>query len=182
MTENRICLGCKGSKVTVQEAFDYHLDRGADGTPLSTSRIKHYPCTERPCLSCNGKGEFAPLDIQGIANAIKGRNPRKLCSKRPDDKRAYYVWRLARFHGGADVTMPMGASMDVRNDPFHYELDVMADSVARAVFGTDLAAAHRWGRAFGTIDRDLPGLPDSAYSGGRVVDCDKPAEEQAELF
>jgi hypothetical protein len=33
----------------------------------------------------------------------------------------------------------------------------------------------------GVIDRDMPGLPDSAYSGGRVADADKPFEEGAEL-
>ncbi len=26
------------------------------------------------------------------------------------EKRAYFVWRLARFHGGADVTLPITAT------------------------------------------------------------------------
>lgn len=181
-SETRTCLGCKGSKITVQEAFTYHHDRDAQGAPLLGSRVTNYPRTERPCLSCNGRGNFPALDCDAIAKAIKGRDPRKLCSKRPVDARAYYVWRMARFHGGADVTMPMGASMDVRNDPFRVELDTMADTVARMVFKTDLAGAHRWGRVLGMIDRDMPGLPDSAYSGGRVADKDKPIEEQAELI
>jgi len=139
-----------------------------------------HPARTYKCPYCDGAGTFPPVDIAAIATAIKGR--KGLCSKRPADSRAYYVWRMARFHGGADVTLPMTATFDVAGDPFRTELDIIADAVAKRVFGTDLAGVHRWGRAMGTLDRDMPGLPDSAYSGGRVADCDKPEEEQAELF
>ena len=175
--ESRACQRCNGSKVNITEAWTYHE---RDSAGQLTGRSRDYPRTVRPCYACNGAGEFQPLDVPAIIAAIKGR--KGLCSKRPADKRAYYVWRMARFHGGADVTMPMGASMDCAADPFRAELDTLADAVAKRVFGTDLAAAHRWGRAMGTIDRDMPGLPDSAYPGGRVADSDKPIEEQAELF
>jgi hypothetical protein len=180
MTETRTCLRCNGSKVRVQEAFDYRLDRDASGAPLPDSRVQHYPRKVYTCMPCNGAGAFTTPDLDAILAAVKGR--KGLCSKRPADTRAYYVWRMARFHGGADVTMPMSASMDVSGDPFRVELDAIADAVAKRVFGTDLAAAHRWGRVLGHIDRDMPGLPDSAYPGGRVADADKPIEEQSELL
>jgi len=60
-------------------------------------------------------------------------------------------------------------------------LDLLADAVAKQVYGTDMAAAHRWGRSLGYVQEDVPGLPDSAYPGGRVADEDKPAEETEEL-
>ena len=133
------------------------------------------------CLSCDGRGYFLPPDPAAIVAACLGRKG-KLASKRPADDRAYYVWRMARFHGGADVTLPMSAQLGVRNDPFALVLDTYADALAQRVYGTCLAGAHRWGRALGHLDRDMPGLPDSAYSGGRVADADKPEEEAAELI
>lgn len=166
MTDNRTCDSCKGSGQYIREAFSY------EG--------KDYPRYVRACLSCNGAGTLPTPDVQSIIKAIKGR--KGLCSKRPKDGRAYYVWRMARFHGGADVTMPIGAMTEIHGDPWRPELDKIADRVARKVFGSDLAAAHRWGRALGHIDRDMPGLPDSAYMGGRVADADKPLEEALELL
>jgi hypothetical protein len=97
-------------------------------------------------------------------------------------RRAYYVWRLARFHGGADVTMPMTADMMNAGDPFKTVLDQLSDVVAQKVFGTHMAAANRWGRALGFSRGDRPGLPDSAYEGGPVVtEGVKPAFEALEL-
>jgi hypothetical protein len=174
MTETRPCLTCKGEKILVSKAF-------------TSLEGKHYPERRSQCYACRGAGEFMAPDIEAILAAIKGK--KGLRSSRPVDKRdapgsarPYYVWRMARFHGGADVTMPMCASMDVGGDPFRVELDAIADSVARRVYGSDLAAAHRWGRAFGYLDRDMPGLPSSAYSGGMVHDGNKPDEEAAELI
>jgi hypothetical protein len=134
---------------------------------------------KQECYSCDGKGHFAALDVDSIVTAIIGRKGLK--SKRPDDSRAYYVWRMARFHGGKDVTLPMMASLDVRGDPYRNELDAISEHVAKKVFGTDMAGAHRWGRALGMISQDMPGLPDSAYSGGKVADENKPEEEALEL-
>lgn len=133
-----------------------------------------------PCLTCSGKGMVEAPDGLAILKQVLGR--KGLRSKRPSDPRAYYVWRLARFHGGADVTMPALASMLIWGDPYRAELDELAEAVARAVFGTDLAAAHRWGQALGWFDRELPGLPATAYRGGPVLQRpDKPEEERAEL-
>ena len=90
---------------------------------------------------------------------------------------------MARFHGGADVTMPVCASMDVAGDPFVDVLDIIADRVAQRVYGTDKAAAYRWGSALFGSDMKVPdGMPASAYSCGPVVlDGDKPEEEMMEL-
>ena len=134
----------------------------------------------RECHACQGTRTFHPPDQRELLAAVTGRNG--LRSKRPADTRAYYVWRMARFHGGADVTLPMAASMDVRGDPFREELDLIAEAAAKRFFGTDLAGAHRWGRALGALDRDMPGLPASAYEHGPVADRDKPEEEDAELL
>ncbi len=169
--ESRTCLGCEGSGRNVQEAFTF--------TDQETGRSTDYPRRVRRCYGCNGSGTFPPLDEIAIRTTIMGR--RGLRSTRPKDPRAYYVWRNARFSGGADVTMPMQAASEVRHDPFKPELDALADTVAREVFGTDIAAAHRWGRALGYLDRDVDSLPLSAYEGGPVTDEDKPDEEAAEL-
>jgi len=178
VSEMRVCPACKGTKVRITEAWTYH-ERDANG--VATGRTKDYARRVDPCYACDSKGEFPKPDVAAIIEAIRGRGGKGLRSKRPDNRRAYYVWRLARFHGGADVTMPMTATMDNSSDPWLKELDSLADAVARRVFGTDLAAANRWGNALGYLDRNLPGLPDSAYSGGRVADSDKPIEESAEL-
>lgn len=176
----RECKGCKGSKVTIREAFTYHDER--------TGEDHHYPRKVSPCHSCDGAGEFPAVNVEMILAAIKGRKGLRSKPPKPhgdvNDRRAYYVWRLARFHGGADVTMPVTATLLLHNDPFVRELDALADAVAKRVFGSDLAAAHRWGRALGHLDRDLPGLPATAYSNGPVLGPDilKPDEELPELF
>lgn len=182
----RECQGCHGSKVSVREAFTYHDER--------TGQDHHYPREVRPCHYCRGTGSFPAVNVDMILQAIKGRKGLRSAAPKPrdgsrgygdvHDHRAYYVWRLARFHGGEDVTMPVTATMLAHNDPFLPELEALADAVARRVFGTDLAAANRWGRALGHLDRDLPGLPSTAYAGGPVLNAGvtKPDEELPELF
>lgn len=97
------------------------------------------------CRSCGGHGYFLPPDEAAIRAAIfSPRKKGQLVSRRPQDPRAYFVWRLARFHGGADVTMPVMAYCDVFGDPYQEELEKLADRVAREVYGTDLAAMARW--------------------------------------
>ena len=94
------------------------------------------------CRFCKGTGYFDPPNLTEILQeiVIKGR----LRSSRPKDIRAYYVWRMARFHGGKDLTFPGTASMLIVGDPFIDELDQIADAVAKRAFGTDMAAALRW--------------------------------------
>ena len=112
------------------------------------------------CNSCEGKGNFPEIDeamIRGLIIANQGKNKGRIRASmvsplRKDGmvkNRAYYVWRMARFHGGVDVTMPIAASFCVMGDPYQDELDVIADKVARENFGSDLAGAKRWGRALG---------------------------------
>ena len=171
MTEPRICLGCLGTGRNVQEAFTF--------TDKEAGTTTDYPRRVSVCHGCNGSGKFDPVDTVVILDEIRGR--RGLKTARPRSPRGYFVWRMARFAGGADVTMPMTASMGVRHDPFKPELEALADAVAREVFGTDVAGAHRWGRALGALDRDTEGLPASAYPLGPVADENKPEEEGGEL-
>lgn len=98
-----------------------------------------------------------------------------------DERRAYYIWRMARFHGGVDVCMPMTAMSMVDGDPWVKILDLISDTVAMLQFGTALGAAARWGCAFGMIDKAPNGLPAGAYEGGPVADEFKPLFECAEL-
>ena len=134
----------------------------------------------RPCPYCEGTGTFTNPDIEGIVKSIKGR--KGLRSKRPDGARAYYVWRMARFKGGADLTMPITASFEVAGDPYTPLLDVVADKVAERVYGTDRAGATRWAAALGYEVVPEPGLPASAMPGGPVVmGGNKPYSERLEL-
>lgn len=182
LSQSRPCQRCNGAGVTHSQ---WAKDNGYEGP------------AGKPCTSCDGAGQFPGLDVEAVMSLVltgkpgaKNRRfrkswPEKLNVWRNKDAsvaRAYYVWRLARFHGGADVTMPMTADMAVRSDPFRKELDKMADYVAKKVFGTDMAAAHRWGRAMGFSQATPKGLPASAYPGGPVADEDKPWWEAPELF
>jgi len=167
--ELRDCTSCKGSG----KAYHWDHEKAAGKPP-------------KPCYSCKGKGKFGPPDVEAIVAAIKGR--KGLRASRPDrahGPRAHFVWRLARFHGGADVTMPIGAETEISGDPWHKELDALPGLVAKRVFGSDMAAASRWGRLLGYVpaDADLPGLPATAYESGPVLGFGtvKPEEELAEL-
>lgn len=179
LTSPRPCARCKGEGRTHSQ---WAKDNGYEGPE------------GRPCHCCKGKGSFEGLDLQALVDALftkrgKTRRFRKSFPQKLDHygtifgSRAYYVWRLARFHGGADVTMPMTADMVTGGDPFKKELEALADIVAKKVFGTDLAAACRWGQVLGFV-KDVPdsaGLPASAYPGGPVADEFKPAWEALEL-
>lgn len=137
------CKVCNGEKVVHSKGFV-----SLEGTV--------YPDSTRPCISCKGVGTFLEPNETKILERImatKGKNKGKLRASMTsnfsdsEEARAYYVWRLARFHGGKDMTMPVMADLAVRGDPYKAELDKLADSVAKAAFGTDLAATARWMRA-----------------------------------
>lgn len=154
-------------------------------TPMSIS-LEARPCTRcqgtgrstlrgaHACWCCQGRGTFAPVDVQAVRLAIAGRKTGLRSAKPKDDtengRRAAYVWRWARFHGGADVTMPCTVSAD--GDPWKKELDDLADVISKEVFGTDMAATYRWGSALGLIKAGCvpQGLPPSSYQGGKVND------------
>jgi hypothetical protein len=145
MTELRPCERCNGTKTTTRKAFTY--------TDHRTGKQTHYPDKTEPCYKCAGAGQFAAPDETAIFAKIKGR--KGLRSARPareaGSDRAYYVWRMARFHGGVDMTMPVMASLEIGGDPWRKELDELADKAARQFLGSDMRAAMRWGRALGVF-------------------------------
>lgn len=110
---------------------------------------RSYPEKRSPCISCEGRGAYAEPCEAAIEQAIKGR--KGLRTARPKDRRAYYVWRMARFHGGVDMTMPVMASVEIHGDPYRAELDALADAMARKYLGSDLRAARRWGQSLGVL-------------------------------
>ncbi len=156
-----------------------------DGTKVLTYHGLDLP--SRPCTFCDGSGHFDQPDLPALLQAVKGRKPGTLRSKRPDDDRAWYVWRMARFHGGADVTLPMTAAFAVTGDPYVPYLDLVAEKVAQQVYGSYRAGTIRWAHAMGheVGDSYLDGsaiVPPSAMPGGPVVlDGNKPYCEQLEL-
>lgn len=144
------------------------------------------------CRWCHGKGHFAKPDFKALVDVIfTTRGGKKTFRKSfpskldrygsTDAARAYFIWRLARFHGGADVTMPITAEGFMLGDPYEKELDEAAGIIARKVFGTDLAATSRWGRLLGFATESPKGLPPSAYESGPVADENKPEWELSEL-
>lgn len=157
------CRVCNGDAVIHHAAFDSVPDE-------VTGKVTHYPDRDYPCNACEGFGYFTPPDMNDIAKRIRttraskgkpagsfrasmvspsiGRNPSE--AERREmvmAERAYYVWRLARFHGGADVTMPMTADLFSRGDPYKPLLESMADAVAVKVFGSSMRGAGRWANA-----------------------------------
>lgn len=132
--ETKLCLRCEGTGKHVREAF--------------TFEGKSYPRHVSQCPFCKGVPNVAKPDAVAIRAACLGR--KGLRSAKPkDNDAAYYVWRMARFHGGVDMTMPVMAGLAVYGNPWRAELDAMADALAKEFYGTDLAAAKRWSRAMG---------------------------------
>lgn len=112
---------------------------------------------DQPCPFCYGQGKFPEVNktaIVGLVFNMGGRRahgqfravfPTKM--RRENGvigNRAYYVWRMARFHGGADIRMPILSGLLAEGDPYISVLDAMADEIAKSVFGTDMAAAEKW--------------------------------------
>lgn len=179
---DRPCTVCKGTGINHHDAW--------------TSLDGHsYPERNDACYACDGKGSFEAPDIEAIVCAItkpnkatgkrafrKSKPPFENEFKNKSESRAYFVWRLARFHGGADVTMPVMAETAIHGDPFEPELNLLAEKVAKMAFGTDMAAAYRWCGALGHSVNVPDGQPASAYSCGPVADEHKPEAELPELI
>jgi hypothetical protein len=163
------CKSCNGTGITTYESFI-----AVDGTV--------YPKRERTCIWCDGAGHFDRPDLLELVKAIKGRKPGKLRSKRPDDSRAYFIWRMARFHTGDDVCLPMAAQMDVGADPYREMLELTAEIVAQRLTGHTSAGRARWRSAmYGEAPQERY-RPQSAFPGGPVADANKPLEELLELI
>ncbi|MDE2621156.1 MAG: hypothetical protein KGL54_13415 [Sphingomonadales bacterium] len=128
------CTGCAGT--------------GRTATILGTPAV---------CLDCYGAGRFAPVDLGDLRRRLTGRNGfrRSLSSGSAQDIascRAYYVWRLVRFHGNIDPTMPFVAGLIARNDPFMADLDAAVTVLGREFLGARANdGAIRWGRALGLL-------------------------------
>jgi len=58
--------------------------------------------------------------------------------------RAYFVWRMARFHGGEDLSMPIQALQVIGDDEALPDLKEMADKLAKRFFGSDMRAVNRF--------------------------------------
>lgn len=157
------CGRCKGTGINKGYAYGIHSQ------------------PDRVCYVCNGKKVLPGFDPLPLVKGCfvldkKTGEPRRWKRSAPskvqhrsngtDAARVYYVWRMARFHGGADVTMPMEAISVTSSDPCVPLLDVLATSLARAVYGSDMAAAYRWGRLLkdATLPEYPPGVAISASS------------------
>lgn len=160
------CKRCEGLGYTLNKGF-----RCDDGYVS--------PSKWNKCNGCNGEGWFHAPDIFNIVKLIKGRKQGSLRSKRPDDPRAYYVWRLARFHGGADTCLPMVAKMTIGGDPYRDLLDELAKIIAKNYFGSENYGTARWHLAiYGSHNySDIP-----QHLDGPVYDSNKPLEEVLETI
>lgn len=138
------------------------------------------PGTVRRCPSCEGSGHFSEPDYAKILSAClatRGKNKGSLRTAKPvadgnciNGNRAYYVWRMARFDTGADVTMPVMAGVAIHNDPWEPELMRLAEMLAARITGRNYSAgALRWGRALGREIPEQPGEPWSAQTGGPTI-------------
>lgn len=164
--ESRNCSGCKGS--------------GVSDFVFEGKRSK--------CCYCHGEPVFYAPDFKALVAVITTKEGKLKTSKPVEwqfqfksSSRAYYLWRIARFHGGVDVTMPMNAEFVIQGDPFYNELEQAAQYIAKKLLGTDMAAAYRWANALGHSVNVPNGMPETAYSCGPVVIGEKPEVEALEL-
>lgn len=151
----RACTRCAGTGVIVSEGF-------------TSIEGKVYPTTERVCYACNGAKRFAPpyvalleLTITTARGAKDGKrrmrasmNSSKAHKEGHEAERAYYVWRIAAWHGSSKPgaqCMPVMADIAIGGDPFKAELDTLAEAMAKKYYGTDMRAVMLWGRALGAL-------------------------------
>lgn len=144
----RVCKRCQGEGRTHSKWAKENGYEGPEG---------------KECPHCKGTGIFPgfhPLDILSDCLTRPDRNgKRRMYKSFPHKKllpyetlrgaRAYYVWRIARFHGGIDPKTPVVAEQLCQHDPFRDELENLASYLAEQVFGTSRAGALRWARAMG---------------------------------
>ena len=89
------------------------------------------------CHCCNGRGTFESPDLKQLCADIKRLQAKHCPQQAAEDPRAYFLWRMIRFHTGKDVTLPMTASMAVDHDPFKPTLEAAAVIIARHFTGRD---------------------------------------------
>tara|TARA_Y100000004_G_scaffold190198_1_gene246976 strand:+ start:199 stop:666 length:468 start_codon:yes stop_codon:yes gene_type:complete len=132
--------------------------------------------TKVTCSDCEGRGFFESPDLVQLSKAIKGRKPGTVRSKKPEDCRAWFLWRMVRFHSGQDVTLPMTATMAISGDPFKPTLEIAAEMIARHLTGKESIGTARWHHA---IHGDTPA--DASILDMPVANGDKPFAERLEL-
>lgn len=127
-----------------------------DCTACKGQKIRALLGKSYPCRDCHGEGTFPEVDKEAIRVAIiasKGKNKGKPRAAFPSPlseapipvKRAYYVWRMARYYGRMDVTMPMTALDLVNGDPDVKELDLRAQGIAQEFFVARIKEGKFWG-------------------------------------
>lgn len=109
-------------------------------------------------------------NVPAAMKALKGRKGGLRPSK-PKDGIMAYVWRMARFHSGADTRMPVSdvfylsdgvekltgvnTGFSLTKEPTHKEVVELANDLADKVldeFGlSKYGAARRWGKAMGQL-------------------------------
>ena len=132
--------------------------------------------TMRVCSCCDGRGTFESPDLKQLCEAIKGRKPRTVRSRRPAGSREWFLWRMVRFHNGQDVTLPMTATMAVDGDPFKSTLDAAAVMIAQHFTGKQSIGSARWRHA---IHGEMPADP--AVLEMPTFGSDKPMIERMEV-
>lgn len=124
--------------------------------------LEKYGWAVKPCDYCADTHEVT-VDSVAIAKAmiVKGafrRSRPKAVGYDPKPGKAVfgagYVWRMIRFHNGADMCMPVMAPDYVggsENKELIDHLDKVVDAIGDALFGKVqmMRAAAGWGRALG---------------------------------
>ena len=126
------CIKCDGNGFQVLQGSKWPCDRCQDGVfpelKLQLRELynlcagtKHTLRSSKPKVSREGSGFYT----QAL------------------NRRAYYVWRMARYHGGQDLTHPDLAVKEIEGDPCIGDLNIVANWFAKETFGTCLAALER---------------------------------------
>lgn len=124
-----------------------------DNKPCTKCRAKRKGLNDNECPFCLGQRFFEPVDAPKILGDIyttRGRGKGNFRVTPPKmngsvlSHRTYYVWRMARFHGGIDMAMPVKAEIMIEGDPFVKELKTLSEKLAKVEFGTSTAAIERW--------------------------------------
>lgn len=84
---------------------------------------------------------------------------------RVTDKRIRYVWRLGRWHGGVDTSLPYLEMTILEGDPWLPELDAVAEIAAHAHLGTSLEGLRVWNEELFGEDSDKILLKNLGKSG-----------------
>ncbi len=104
------------------------------------------------------------IDLADVTRALTGRKGGLRPSKPKGNGLYAYIWRMARFHSGADVTMPIMCGFDLQDyldengipgrvamllddagQAITNEADAVVDKVLEALGEDPNGAARRWG-------------------------------------